>query len=199
MGMWKALLVVAVIFPLCGAFVAPVAADMGAGGPALAEAQRETPDGYLRRRAVVLMIRATFNLLLEEDVPRILAETIERMGAAGPSEEDSARLDRELLTEGSYYLVSLRYLIEFGGALWPSDRPESLYVTGTLATLDLLQDQLIEAVEARADPLPILERAQAILALTEGYVDVPETLNRFDGRDAVVEEVLAEHGPIARS
>lgn len=181
------------------------AADLGARAPPPVSALgktvtgNETLDDYLRRRAVLLMIRSTFNLLLPDEVPRVLAADLRRIGAAGPSEEESLQLDRDLLAEGSYYLVSLRYLAEAGGAVWPSDRPESSYASAALVKLDALQDRLIEAIEQRSDPLPILQEAQAILALTEGYSNVPRGLDRFADRDVIVQDVLEKHGPCTKT
>jgi len=195
MGSWRMLLAAAIAAQCCVVLALPIrAADLRAGPPAfLAEDAGEAAEDYLRRRAVLLMIRATFDLLLDEDVPRELAADITRIGAAGPSEGQSALLDRDLLAEGSYYLVSLRYLAETGGAVWPGDRPESSYTNDALVMLDGLQDRLIDAINERTDPLPIFEEAQTILALTEGFSRVPASLDHFGGRDSIVEEVLADH------
>lgn len=201
MGKWRMLLLVAIAAQSCVVLALPIrAADLRMGPPAVVAGDAgEAADDYLRRRAVLLMIRATFDLLLDEDVPRVLAGDIVRIGTAGPSEGQSAQLDRDLLAEGSYYLVSLRYLAETGGAVWPNDRPESSYANDALVTLDGLQNQLIDAINERTDPLPIFEEAQRILALSEGFSEVPASLDHFDGRDVIVEEVLADHGPTTNS
>ena len=199
MGKPQVLLAAAIAALSCVAAVIPArAADMGAGAPPAvgvpsdSKSRVETAAGYLRRRAVLLMIRATFDLLRDEDVPGALAADSARIGAAGPSEEEAARLDRDLLAEGSYYLVSLKYLAEAGGAVWPDDRPERSYASAALVALDALQDRLIAAVHARTDPLSIFEQAQDILALTEGYIDVPAALDHFAGRDLIVERILRD-------
>lgn len=150
---------------------------------------------YLKRHAALLMIRASFDVVPHDQVTAELAAEVRRLGANGPAEHDLARLDRDLLAEGSYYLVSLRYLATLGGAIWPADRPERFYVNDALIRLEALQERLIETVEMRADPLPVLKEAQAIHALTEGLAEVPEELDYFDQRDAIVEEVLAADGP----
>jgi hypothetical protein len=202
MGKWRVLLTAAIAASSLGAAILPAgAADIGLRAPPLAtvpgdaDARVEATTDYLRRRAVLLMIRATFNLLLDADVARELEADAGLLGARGPSEDELVRLDRDLLAEGSYYLVSLRYLTEVGGAAWPSDRPEIAYSNDALAQLDDLQDQLLEAVESRGDPLPILVQAQDILALSEGFTEVPPRLEHFAHRDAIVEGVMAEHGP----
>lgn len=198
------LLAVAVAAALPGT-AASIAADMALRAPGAAETvvdEKVEPAGaataleaYLRRQAVLMMIRATFDVVPHDEVRGELAAEARRLGAAGPSEYDLDRLDRDLLAEGSYYLVSLRYLALVGGAIWPADRPERFYVSDALVRLEALQEQLMEAVETRADPLPILREAQAIHALTEGLAEVPEELDYFVRRDAIVEEVLATHGP----
>jgi hypothetical protein len=175
----------------------PLAADMTMPTPGAAVTTGEAVaalESHLKRQAVLLMIRASFDVVQYDTVPDILAAEARRLGAGGPSEHDLARLDRDLLAEGSYYLVSLRYLAATGGAIWPADRPERFYVNDALVRLEALQEQLIEAVEARADPLPILKEAQAIHGLTEGLAEVPEALDYFGRRDVIVEEALATDG-----
>jgi hypothetical protein len=200
MGKWKIVLAAIAALGFTAAMVPARAADLGAAPTisALADdaaARIEATEDYLRRRAVLLMIRATFNLLAREDVGRALEADAALIGARGPSEGELARLDRDLLAEGSYYLVSLRYLAELGGAAWPGDRPEIVYANDALVKLDTLQDELIEAVETRSDPLPVLVQAQDILALSEGFPQVPPRLEQFARRDAIVERAMAEHGP----
>lgn len=174
------------------------AADLDVGPAPLPAAERaEAPADYLRRLAVLQMIRATFNVIATDEVEPELERVARTLSPAGPSESQLARLDRDLLAEGSYYLVSLRYLTESGGAAWPGDRPESSYAYDALVTLDALLDRLVEAVEARADPLAVFVEAQGVLALTEGYRSVPPRMDRFRDRDAMVKRVLARFGPTA--
>jgi hypothetical protein len=193
MGKLRMLLLAAMALPLAlGPALPGTAADLGAGRPLLAApASAAATADYLRRRAVLLMIRATFDLVADEEVPQLLAADLQRLEGNGPAEHELARLDRELLAEGSYYLVSLRYLAEVGGAVWPADRPESAYANDALVALEALQQRLIKAVNSRADPLPIFEQAQAILALSEGFVRVPADMDHFAGRDAIVAQLLA--------
>lgn len=204
----KLLLAIAVAAPLLQAQVAPAsAADFGAQPQPPASIASRSPVGaipadpaaalehHLARHAVLLMIRASFDVLPRDEVFDELAAEARRLGVNGPGEYDLARLDRDLLAEGSYYLVSLRYLAALGGAIWPAGRPERLYVNDTLVRLEALQEQLIEAVATRADPLPILQEAQAIHGLTEGLTEITPPLDYFGGRDELVEQVLADHGP----
>ncbi len=182
---------------------APLAADMGVPTPrfsvptgqsGVANAD-EALQAHLRRHAVLLMIRASFDVIPHDQVPDELVAEARRIGAHGPADHDLAQLDQDLLAEGSYYLVSLRYLASLGGAVWPSDRPEKFYVNDALVRLESLQRRLMEAVQTRADPLPILTEAQVIYALTEGLAEVPDELDHFGRRDDLVDQVLAADGP----
>ncbi len=174
---------------------APRAADLGLAAfpPDTVDARTQT-ESYLRRFAVLLMIRSSFDVIAVEEVAGRLTAEAMRVGAAGPREDDQARLDRELMAEASYYFVSLQYLTTVGGAVWPGDRPEIHYVNDALVALESLTSRLQESVRERTDPLPLLEEAQRILVLTEGYRDVPPERDRFGGRDELVTAALAAIG-----
>lgn len=179
--------------------IAPArAADLGVGSSApVTAAAVETPKAYLDRKAVLLMIRATFDVVEAEAVPELLRAEAGTLDAGGPDANRVAELDRELLAEGSYYLVSLRYTALSGGAIWPEDQPEAAYLSQALVRLDALQAALIDAVEHHDDPLPIFEEAQKIMLLTYGELSVPKDRDRFAGRDAMVDAALEANGPHA--
>lgn len=190
-------------FPVLFAFVlslglagaAPVSsADLGTVPPIPMPRPVEAADpaDFAKREAVLLLIRETFTLLDETDVMQQLASGAERRKAAGPSEADQVALDRALLAEGSYYLVSLRYLILAGGAAWPADRPVRAYEDDAIVKLDALQEQLFEAVARREDPLPVFLEAQKIWALTEGNNEVPEQMDLFGHRDQMIDILLGD-------
>jgi hypothetical protein len=190
-----AILVLVIAVHGATALHAPRAADLGLAAvpPDMVDARIQT-ESYLRRFAVLLMIRSSFNVVAVEEIEaRLVAEAM-RVGAAGPHEDDQVRLDRELTAEASYYLVSLQYLTVVGGAVWPDDRPEVHYASDALVALESLAVRLQESVLERTDPLPVLEEAQRILALTEGYRDVPPDRDRFGGRDELVTAALAAIG-----
>jgi hypothetical protein len=166
------------------------AADLDVAAP-ISEAQpAEAAVDYLDRLAVVLMIRSSFDVVAVEDVAGLLLDAAEGIGIE-VSAEASETLDQQLLTEGGYYLVSLRYLALSGGAAWPEDRSEGSYVRDAVLELEGLEAALVTSVRERRDPLPILLEAQRIRALTEGYPEVPEALQRFAGRDELVTAALA--------
>lgn len=151
----------------------------------------ESAADYLDRLAVLLMIRATFDVVDPQDIGPALADAARAIGGGTATAEASATLDRELLTEGGYYLVSLRYLALVGGAAWPDDRSEATYQRDAVFELEGLEAALVDSVAARRDPLPVLLAAQHILGLTEGYTDLPAEMDRFGNRDALVAAALA--------
>jgi hypothetical protein len=187
-----------VIAALLLAAVQPaLAADIGVPPPDVEVADPAAATrAYLERYAVLLMIRDTFDVV--EDVATDLAAEAAHIGDA-PTAEDEALLDRNLMTEGSYYLVSLRYLVAVGGAAWPGDRAESAYANDALVTLDALEARLLDTVADRTDPLPLFVEAQQLLLLTEGITNLPADLDRFAGRDALVESVLGGEIPDSTS
>jgi hypothetical protein len=145
---------------------------------------------YLDRRAALLLIRAAFNVIAREDLPEMLEVDAVRLSRSAPAETDEQALDLELLSEGSYFIVSLRYLIEAGGAAWPEDRTEGAYAYDALVLLESLQAQLFDTVAARADPLPLLQEVEQIHWQTEGFADVPAGASRFTGRDELVHQAM---------
>jgi hypothetical protein len=181
---------IAVFLAVFGAVVSAHAADMPAR-PEIRVAETESVADYLDRLAVLLMIRATFDVVEADAVGVQLDEAAKAIGEDTAPAEASATLDRELLTEGGYYLVSLRYLALAGGAAWPDDRSEASYERDAVNELEGLEAALIDSVAARRDPLPVLLAGQHIYGLTEGYKDLPAEMDRFARRDALVEAALA--------
>jgi len=172
------------------------AADVTAPAPQRPlEAIKQATESYLEAKAVLLMIRATFNVAREDEIEHLLENDLRRIGPRGPNETDFASLDRDLWAEGDYYLVSLRYLIEAGGAAWPSDRPAANYENDALVQLDALEDHLVDGIAAETDLLPVFIAAQAISALTNGQKGVPPEADHFSRRDAIVAEALARAAP----
>jgi hypothetical protein len=193
-------LFIAIVLPAVASAGAIPAADLAVMPPApVVRPSVIAISDFQRREAVALLIRETFNLINTDEVLRQLTSATRRLGTSGPTEADHVALDRALLAEGSYYLVSLRYLIQAGGAAWPADRPARFYENDALVRLDALQERLFEAVETRADPLPIFLEGQAIWALTDGYEQVPEQLDVFGHRDALVEAAMARAIPRAKT
>lgn len=152
---------------------------------------------YLDRQATLLLLRARFDVVRVDEIPEILAADARAMAATGPSTERQEALASDLLAEGNFYLVQLRYLIQSGGAFWPSDRPEDTYVNDALAALRDLQWQLPVVLANGEDPLPLFIRLDEINAWTEGYETMPPELDHFGPRDALVEAARIEAAPVA--
>jgi hypothetical protein len=152
---------------------------------------------YVNDKAVLLLIRASFNVLPDSEIVPTLEDDLKRIWAKGPTEKDLIELDNDLIAESSYYLVSLRYTIEAGGAAWPKDRPEKSYEADSLARLKTLQDQLLADITSGTDPLPVLAAAQSIWALTNGMVAVPSASQFAARRDNSVAEALKSAAPWA--
>jgi hypothetical protein len=163
------------------------------------EAARQAVTRYLSNRALLLMVRSTFDVIEKDEIELELVADAERLTAAGPSGEEMAVLDRELLAEASYYVVSLKYLTLVRGAVWPEDRPETAYANDALMRLDALQEELQADILSGIDPLPVLESAQDLLLLSEGLKETPPHRDVFAGRDDLIRSVLDQHGPWARS
>lgn len=167
------------------------AADLGGLGATRPEDAAAATQHYLENRTLLLMVRATFDVVDAESIEAEVIAEAKRIGAAGPSPEAMAALDRTLLAETDYFIVSLRYLALVGGATWPSDKPESTYTNDAIVLLDQLEADIGEALSAGADLLPMLRRLQQLWLLTEGQGSVPPDRDQFAGRDHIVAEALA--------
>ncbi|MEO7223948.1 MAG: hypothetical protein ABIY37_15890 [Devosia sp.] len=154
---------------------------------------------YLSKRALLLMVRSTFDVVEQGDIEPELVADAERLTAAGPSVEELAELDRDLLAEASYYIVSLKYVTLVRGAVWPADRPEIAYANDALVQLDALQEELQADIVTGVDPLPVFERLQNLLLLSEGLKETPVHRDMFAGRDRLITDILQRHGPWART
>ena len=176
------------------------AADMPRNDtPSAPDAAREATLHYLNNRALLLMVRSTFDVVEHGDIEAGLIADAEGLTAAGPSADEMDLLDRDLLAEASYFIVSLKYLTLVQGAVWPADKPETVYANDALVHLDSLQEQLQADIAGGADPLPVLEQVQDLLLLSEGLTETPPDRDIFAGRDALVTNVLEQYGPWART
>jgi hypothetical protein len=144
----------------------------------------------LSRYLVLEMIRATFDVVPQDDLARRVDEQARRWGRTAPGDEAAAEIDRQLLAEASYYLVSLSYVIQVGGAAFPADRAEAVYANDTLVRIESLQRQLGLAIADGGEVLPIMQEAERIRALTEGNSSVPADLDVFGKHGAILAEVM---------
>jgi hypothetical protein len=187
------LLAAALVFAL-PVTTGPQAADLVVQEPATNSANAEisfSTRDYLERKADLLLIRATFDVLGRDEIIEELALDHTRIGENGASAGESRELSRRLLAEGSYMIVALEYIVRVGGAYFPDDRPSESYAGDAMVKLDTLHRVLMRALDAGTDPLPVLESINEVLALTEGFGEVPPRLDHFGERDALVAAALA--------
>lgn len=154
-------------------------------------------ENYVTREAALLTLRARFDVVPLDDVPVLLRQQLEALSGNEPSAWIEDKLDRDLLAEMSYFAISLKYLIESGGSLWPGDRDESSYVNDALVELDAVLDEIPDAVQGHADPLPLLRRLERIYWWTEGYAEAPAGEDHFEGVEALIGGALDDAGPRA--
>ena len=172
------------------------AADLGARLPAAPTEATGVADRLvtLSNLLSLLLVRATFDVVAIEDVPGLLKDRIVAWGSGAPSDGEQAEIERLLLAEASYYIVSLRYLIEVGGAAFPTDRAESGYANDTLVRLDSLERSLAEKLALHEDVAAILREVEAIRLLTEGSAE----LTSGDGVFSRQEQLLEMAAKLAR-
>lgn len=119
------------------------------------------------------LTRVTFDVLAADEVEGEVERKLIAWAGNAPSEAERAEIDRQLLAEASYYLTSLSYMIQTGGAVFPEDKPEGNYAGDTLVALDALQRRLSDGIAAGDDVSSVLVEAERIRALTEGYAVPP--------------------------
>lgn len=119
------------------------------------------------------LTRVTFDVLAADQVEAQVQQRLVAWAGAAPSEGERAEIGRQLLAEGSYYLTSLSYLIQAGGAIFPDDKLEVTYAGDTLVKIDALERQLADGIAAGEDVSAVLVEAEAIRALTEGNAVSP--------------------------
>lgn len=167
-----------------------LAADLGAG----ATIDRPAAEGglalALSRYHDLLAIRVTFDVLPADRLAADLAAAAARWAPSGPGAGEAATLDNALLAEASYYLTSIGYVVEVGGAAFPADRPYDSYRNDTLVALTALRDRLFDAMASGAPVHDILVEAQRLHWLTEGETEVPAGEDRFGAHDDLVAALL---------
>jgi hypothetical protein len=168
------------------------AADLNSAPMAAIDPAPVTFREALSRYLSLEMIRATFDVIAREDIcPELKAQAV-RLDGSPPPAAELADIDQQLLAEASYYIVSLSYLVQVGGAIFPSDKAESVYANDTVARLEELRRRLFASIDEGADVLPILVEIEQIRALTEGFPSVPEGFGVFTDHDQLLDEALEQ-------
>ncbi len=145
----------------------------------------------LERSAALYLIRASFDVMSVDDILAILETDAAELTKNGPQPEVAAALTEALTAEGSYAIVSLRYLISAGSANWPTDRDAGDYEKDALEKLADIQHQWLADVQSGSDLRPLLLGIDQINAETEGHKDLPASLDRFGALDQLVEAAIA--------
>lgn len=146
----------------------------------------------LSRYLSLEMIRATFDVIPREDLEARLEEEALHWGKSTPTAEMLADVDQQLLAEASYYIVSLSYVVQVGGAVFPDDKAEVVYQNDTIDRLDTLRRELFATVANGGDVLPILSEVEEVKALTEGNRSVPDDTGLFTRHDEILDAVLGK-------
>jgi hypothetical protein len=182
---------------LFGAFLvlaltsAVVPADMPVSTPPdLLEVPAQSARDYVEGRALLHTIRSVFDVEAAEDLPALVAADAAAV-ADGVTPEQSRELQVDLIAEGSYFLTSLRYLIEAGFPNWPEDRSAGSYERDARMMLEKLPEQLITTVLAGEDPIAIFTTAAQVYWWTEGASSPSDLRGDFSQRDALVDNALA--------
>lgn len=166
--------------------LAAIAADLGAGAAVEQPAAGRDIATALSRYHDLLAIRVSFDVLDAAELVPELEAAARRWAPHGPGAGEAAELDNALLAEASYYLTSIGYVVEVGGAAFPDDRPYDSYRNDTLVSIAALRDRLIDAVSNGASVNDILVEAQRLRWLTEGETSVPPEADRFGGHEALI-------------
>ena len=189
------LIVLSIVLALSSLAFGGRAADLGGDAP---PPGIETPDipaitVDLTRYAVLYELRAAFDVLDPETIPDLLKSDLAKLS---DGTADIGELNANLTAEGSYYIVSLRYLVDFGGANWPTDRPAIDYTRDARLLLESLQSRWLAAVSDGGDLVEILGEIDRINAWTEGFADLPSDLDHSRSISAMVNEILTKYGPL---
>ncbi len=137
------------------------------------------------------LTRITFDVLEPGELEERVELKLVAWGGQAPGEAERLEIGRQLLAEGSYYLTSLSYLIQAGGAVFPDDRPEASHAGDALVRLDALQRRLADGIAAGNDVAAVLIEAEAIRALTEGNSAPPPDFGPLAHHAQMLERALA--------
>ncbi len=198
---WKTGVILLFLAAFSVASPSALAADIASAPPVsegpqrTAEAVASEIENYVARRAALLALRTKFDVVSAEDIADILTRDLQELAGGAPSPWLQSALDRQLSSEIGYFAVSLKYLIEGGGPLWPTDRSEDSYVNDALVGIGAVIDVLPEVIDKREDPLPLLERLERIYWWTEGYDEIAPDQDHFGEVPALVEQALQAAGP----
>jgi hypothetical protein len=166
-------------------------ADLGSQPVDPGVSNEATVRSYLSRRAVIYEIRRSFDVITEDEMTEALHADAAEALASGVTEETLADTEDDLLGEGSYFIVSLRYLVISGFPAWPEDRSANTYKLDSLAILAPLLRQLRTSIEAGSEASDVLASAAQVYWWTEGQRQPRAEKANFD-IDARVSDAIAD-------
>lgn len=179
---------------IAAAMSAPAEPALGADlGPTPYVIETDQLRADLERYAALYLLRVGFDVMQANSIPDYLVEAASDL-QSGERSSIAAQLNEALTAEGSYYIVSLSYLVGSGGANWPDTRPPETYERDALFMLAGLQHDWLQAVADGSDLLPLLTQLDQINAKTEGYDDVPAHLDHFAPLSELVDGAIARAG-----
>jgi hypothetical protein len=152
----------------------------------VATSAAESVRRYVEQRALLHIIRGVFDIEPTEDIAGLVAQDLDDALRDGLTADEQSALEDELIAEGSYFIVSLDYLIEAGVPAWPEDRPPENYENDAKVLLAPLKRSLVEAVQTGQDALSVFETAARVYFWTEGLAAGQSDRANFAQRDAIV-------------
>jgi hypothetical protein len=142
---------------------------------------------YLERRWLVLILRDMVSKNTSGNSYTTLQADARRLGTRGPSAQDWTTLDADLARAIDAYLDDMEAQVRGGKAKWPQDRPRTGYDNSALIMIESIRVHAKDAVAKRADPMPVLMRANKLNNWLQGN---QQFYNYFFGRDEAVEGAL---------
>ncbi len=134
----------------------------------------------LTEKAALYELRAAFNVISRDDIPALLSQDAKTLSNSTYLEEQRNFVRQDLLAEGSYYIVSLQYLVESGGADWPQDKASAVYEKDAEVKLEALKQRWLAELQSDGEDLvAILGDVDMVNAWTEGQPAASGDLSHF--------------------
>lgn len=169
------------------------AADLGSGPSTDTEALDQSElRAYLSRRATLYEIRRSFDVMTGDEPDTALHMDALAAEAGSLTERDLLQTEDDLLSEASYFIVSMRYLVTSGFPAWPEDRAARLYEQDSLAILEPLIGQLRASLETGDDGAEVLRAASIVYWWAEGETSPATGRADFSDIDRRVDRAISD-------
>lgn len=180
---------VAVLAMATGAFAADLSVPDVRG-----EIDPPTLRSFVTDEVLLLQIRTMFDVFDASEIQsQALADA--RLATESSFNERADLLRQDLQAEGSYYIVSLSYLVAAGGANWPLTQSSLTFERDAAVHLEEAKRSWLASFSDEAgasERLAILENVDRINAWTEGELEATEDLDHFGLTRELVNKVLSE-------